>query len=194
MLIISFFILKIAVLLVMAVVAHASLVPFYGPFYDYSGYFGNAIPVFASTQQYHTQDEIGQANYGYAYPGQAATNYRDAFGNQIGSYAYINPEGKHVQVSYVADSNGYRVLSNDLPIGPVDTNMPVVETEEVAEARAAHLAAVEDAKNGFLPLDMPQPVEDTEEVAAAKAQHALAIAAANTLKLLVDPEVYLTTT
>jgi len=75
-------------------------------------------------------------------------------------------------------SNGYHVLSNDLPIAPVDTNTPVVETEEVAEARAAHLAAVEDAKNGVLPLDMPQQVEDTEEVAAAKAQHALAIAAA----------------
>ena len=40
--------------------------------------------------QYHAQDELGQASFGYAYPGQAATNLRDGFGNQIGSYAYIN--------------------------------------------------------------------------------------------------------
>ena len=129
--------------------------------------------------KYHSQDELGRASFGYSYPGQSANNYRDAFGNQIGHYAYINPEGKHVQYSYVADSNGFRVLSNDLSVAPVDINMPVGETEEVAEARAAHLAAVENAKNSVLPLDMPQPVEDTEEVAAAKPQHALAIAAAN---------------
>ena len=39
--------------------------------------------------------------------------------NQIGSYAYINPEGKEVRVSYTADSRGFRVLSNDLRVAPV---------------------------------------------------------------------------
>ena len=136
------------------------------------------VPPAVTSTQYHSKDELGRASFGYAYPGQAASNYRDASGHQIGSYAYYNPEGKHVQVSYVADSNGFRVLSNDLPVVPTaELPMPVVETEEVARARAAHLAAVEDAKNGILPLDMPQPVEDTEEVSAAKVQHALAIAA-----------------
>jgi len=144
-------------------------------------------PAVTSTQ-YHAQDELGQASFGYAHPGQAASNFRDAMGNQVGSYAYINPEGKQVQVSYVADSLGFRVLSNDLPVGPVaellmpiDTNMPAVETAEVAEARAAHMAAIEDAKNGVvrsLPVDVPKQVEDTEEVAAAKADHAVAVAAA----------------
>lgn len=33
-----------------------------------------------SASQYHAQDELGQASYGYAYPGQAASNVRDAFG------------------------------------------------------------------------------------------------------------------
>ena len=43
-------------------------------------------------------------------PEVAATNFRhvDAMGNQVGSYAYINPEGKQVQVAYVADSLGFR--------------------------------------------------------------------------------------
>ena len=56
---------------------------------------------------------------GYAHPGQVATHLRDAFGNQIGSYAYINPEGKEVRVSYTADSRGFRILSNDLRVVPV---------------------------------------------------------------------------
>merc|ERR1712071_685343 len=71
------------------------------PYYGY-GY---------SASQYRSQDELGQASYGYSHPGQAAANYQDAFGNQVGSYAYINPEGKEVRVSYVADANGFRVLS-----------------------------------------------------------------------------------
>lgn len=93
-----------------------------------------------------------------------------------------------MKVSYVADSNGFRVLSNDLPVAPVaDLAMPtpVEDTPEVSEARAAHLAAIEDARNGVVaPLpeapavELPVPVEDTPEVAAAKAEHAEAHAAA----------------
>merc|ERR1712243_131645 len=60
-----------------------------------------------------------------------------------------SPEGKEVRVSYVADSNGFRVLSNALPEGP------------------AAVAAV-----------LPEPVQDTPEVAAAKAEHAAAWEAA----------------
>lgn len=100
-----------------------------------------------SSSQYHSQDEFGQASYGYAYPGQAHTTTRDAFGNQAGSYAYINAEGKEVRASYVADHNGFRVLSNDLPVAPVF--------------------------NGVAPIDngvAPAAVQDTPEVVAAKAE------------------------
>lgn len=103
-----------------------------------TGYYG--YPSF--TSQYHAQDVLGQASYGFSHPGQAASHYRDAAGNQVGSYAYINPEGKHVSVSYTADHRGFRVLSNDLPVAPV---APVVV------------------------LNSPEPVQDTAEVAAAKA-------------------------
>ena len=95
-----------------------------------------------TASQYHAQDELGQASFGYSHPGQAAVNYRDAFGNQIGSWAYFSPEGKEVRVSYVADSNGFRVLSNALPEGPVAPQ----DTPEVAAAKAAHFAAVAEAK------------------------------------------------
>ena len=128
--------------------ASAQLLPYYG------GYYGAPVVPVPVASQYHAQDVLGQAAYGYAYPGQAATNYRDAFGNQVGSYAYINPEGKEVRVSYTADSRGFRVLSNDLPQSPVsDLKAPVFDGQ----------APVFDGK-------APEPVQDTPEVVAAKAE------------------------
>ena len=90
-----------------------------------------------SAAQYYSQDGSGQLSFGYAHPGQAAENYRDVTGNQIGGWAFVNPDGKEVRVAYIADSEGFRILSNDLPIAPE----PVTDTPEVAAARAQHLAA-----------------------------------------------------
>jgi hypothetical protein len=103
---------------------------------------------------------MGQARFGYAHPGQAATNYRDAMGNQIGSYAYFNPEGKEVRVSYTADHRGFRVLSNDLPVAPsANLVAPVADTIEVAQAKAAHFAAHAKAKATLAAaLATPAPV------------------------------------
>jgi hypothetical protein len=168
----------------------------YSPYspYTYSPY-AYAAPAYTANQ-YHSQDELGQASFGYSHPGQAAVNYRDAFGNQVGSYAYINPDGKEVRVSYVADSNGFRVLSNDLPVAPAAPEVaaavlpvPVQDTPEVAEAKIAHQKAVDAAiaNDGVLPvvpavpandLEAPQPVEDTVEVREAKAAFFAAYAAA----------------
>lgn len=89
-----------------------------------------------SAAHYYARDESGQANFGYAHPGQISENFRDSTGNQIGSWAFFNPEGKEIRVAYVADSQGFRVFSNELPVAPVD----VTETPEVAAARAEHLA------------------------------------------------------
>ena len=138
--------------MVLGVATQAQIVGNYGV----DGFLSGALPVGVTSTRYHAQDELGQARFGYAHPGQAATNYRDALGNQIGSYAYFNPEGKEVRVSYTADSRGFRVLSNDLPVAPV--------------APVANLVA-------------PVPVQDTPEVAAAKATHMAALAAARTPKV-----------
>lgn len=136
------------------------------PYYGYP-----TIAPAVTSSQYHAQDELGQAQFGYAFPGQASTNYRDAFGNQIGSYSYFNPDGKEVRVSYTADHRGFRVLSNDLPVAPVANlvaPLPVQDTPEVAQAKATHLAAVEAAK---LAAIAPAPAADapvaTAETAAA---------------------------
>ncbi|EFX70548.1 hypothetical protein DAPPUDRAFT_257007 [Daphnia pulex] len=141
-----------------------------------------------SATQYHAQDELGQASFGYAHPGQAASNLRDGFGNQIGSYAYFNPEGEEVRVSYTADSRGFRVQSNNLPVAPVDNSvapLPVQDTPEVAAAKADHVAAIAAAKSGVASVTpvapavpLPAPVQDTPEVAAAKAEFAVKFFAA----------------
>jgi len=109
-------------------------------------------PAFTKTQ-YHAQTELGEASYGYAHPGQAHSAVRDAFGNVRGSYAYIDPTGKEVRTNYVADAAGFRVEANNLPVAPehvlpapAELPVPVGETPEVAQARAEHLQAVEDAK------------------------------------------------
>jgi len=103
--------------------------------------------------QFHSQDELGQASFGYSHPGQASSTFRDAFGNQVGSYAYIDANGKEVRVSFVADANGFRVVSNDLPEAPVAAPVALVsapalvlDTPEVEAAKAAHFAAVAEAK------------------------------------------------
>jgi len=155
--------------------------------FAYSG-FPYAYAPAVTANQYHSQDELGQASFGYSHPGQAAVNYRDAAGNQVGSWAYFSPEGKEVRVSYVADSNGFRVLSNALPEGPAAADLampePVQDTAEVAAAKAAHMMALESAKAGVImsPItsvdDLPKNVEDTPEVAAAKAAHFAALEAA----------------
>jgi hypothetical protein len=84
--------------------------------------------------QYYSRNENGKNVFGYAYLGQAAYNVRNANGFQIGSWAYMNPEGREINVAYVSDSKGYRVMSNDLPIAPT-------ETPEVVALRARHMAA-----------------------------------------------------
>jgi hypothetical protein len=111
--------------------------------------FAYGYPSFTAPQ-YHAQDELGQASFGYAHPGQAASNLRDGFGNQIGSYAYINPEGKDVRVSYTADSRGFRVQSNDLPVAPVVQLRQY--TAEVAKAKADHATAAAAAKFRVVPV------------------------------------------
>merc|ERR1712191_13403 len=182
---------KFFILSVLVVCASAQYYPGYYGYnyspYAYSGYAGYpsyaaypAYPAYSSSQ-YHSQDELGQATYGYSYPGQANSTTRDAFGNQIGSYAYINAEGKEVRVSYVADANGFRVLSNDLPQAPVDNLVapvfnavgpaPVQDTPEVIAAKAEFEKLYNEAA---VEADVTEvetnSVEYTPEVIAARAE------------------------
>ena len=86
-----------------------------------------------------------------------------------GGYSYVDSNGELQRVEYVADALGFRVADSRLPVAPTFNPEPlvaptfnpeplvapvydgvapepVVDTPEVAEARAAHLAAVAAAE------------------------------------------------
>lgn len=63
----------------------------------------------------------------------------DAYGNIHGSFGWISPEGENVQISYVADENGYQPQGDILPTPP-----PVpIEIQRALAYIAAHPPAPE---------------------------------------------------
>jgi len=125
-----------------------------------------AYAPYAQGSQFHAQDEYGNLNYGYTNINSAKQEVGNTYGGVTGGYSYVDAEGKLQHVNYVADAAGFRVADSRLPVAPVYDGVaptfnpeplvapvfdgvapaPVEDTPEVAEARAAHLAAVEAAK------------------------------------------------
>merc|ERR1719431_1147076 len=110
--------------------------------------YAAAAPVIAAApytagSQFHAQDEFGNLNYGYANINSAKQEVGNTYGGASGALQ---------QVQYIADGAGFRVADSRLPVAPVydgvaptfNPELPVapVDTPEVAEAKAAHLAAV----------------------------------------------------
>merc|ERR1712018_234587 len=100
------------------------------------------------------QDKFGQFSFGYQNIDSARTETKDAFGVTRGSYQYVDANGVLQTVNYIADPvNGFRVAGTNIPVAPAAPTVaplvapvPVVETPEVAKARAEHLAAHAEAK------------------------------------------------
>merc|ERR1719474_1056400 len=107
----------------------------------------------APSSQFHAQDEFGQFSFGHAGGPSARTEARNAYGVTTGSYQYIDATGLLQTVNYIADPvNGFRVSGTNLPAAPVAAAVaalagpaPVVETPEVAAARAEFQAAFDAA-------------------------------------------------
>merc|ERR1711935_359311 len=117
---------------------------------------------YSAGSQFHAQDEFGNLNYGYANLNSAKQEIGNTYGGVTGGYQYVDANGELQQVRYVADGAGFRVAASRLPVAPVydgvaptfnpeplvaptfNPVLPVapVDTPEVAEAKAAHLAAV----------------------------------------------------
>merc|ERR1712012_15930 len=124
-----------------------------------------AAPAYTGSQ-FHAQDEFGNLNYGYANINSAKNEVGNTYGGVTGGYSYVDANGQLQRVEYIADAAGFRVADSRLPVAPVYDGVaptfnpeplvaptfngvapePVQDTPEVAEARAAHLAAVEAAK------------------------------------------------
>merc|ERR1712055_850576 len=118
--------------------------------------YGAAAPVAAAavtSSQFQAQDEIGNIAYGYQNINSAKQEHGNVNGGVEGSYTYVDEAGSHT-VNYIADDYGFRVTSDNLPVAPVYNAVApvapvytgvapaaVVDTPEVAEARAAFHAA-----------------------------------------------------
>merc|ERR1712066_313926 len=94
------------------------------------------------SSQFQAQDEFGNLAYGYQNFNSAKQEQGNAYGGVQGSYTYADEAGVHT-VNYVADDFGFRVAGDNLPVAPVYNAAPVVDTPEVAEAKAAFFAAFE---------------------------------------------------
>merc|ERR1712128_41813 len=104
------------------------------------------------SSQFQAQDEFGNVAYGYQNINSAKQEQGNAYGGVTGSYTYADEAGVHT-VNYVADDLGFRVSGDNLPVAPVynaalpvapvHIAAPVVDTPEVAEAKAAFFAAFE---------------------------------------------------
>merc|ERR1711999_32295 len=126
-----------------------------------------AAPVIAAApytagSQFHAQDEFGNLNYGYANINSAKQEVGNTYGGVSGGYSYVDANGALQQVQYIADGAGFRVADSRLPVAPVydgvaptfnpeplvaptfNPELPVApeDTAEVAEAKAAHAAAI----------------------------------------------------
>merc|ERR1712018_381001 len=104
------------------------------------------------SSQFQAQDEFGNLAYGYQNINSAKQEQGNTYGGVTGSYTYADEAGVH-PVNYVADDFGFRVAGDNLPVAPVynaalpvapvHNAAPVVDTPEVAEAKAAFFAAFE---------------------------------------------------
>lgn len=110
-----------------------------------------AAPVTPILNQYHAQDTLGQYAYGYSGGPSAKAETKTFDGITRGTYSYVDPDGKLQTVEYTADAlNGFRAAATNLPKAPIDDRVapePVEDTPEVAQARADHLTAFNEAKN-----------------------------------------------
>ena len=98
----------------------ANYAPAYQPYAANYGYYYNPSYVSASGapthSQYHSQDELGQYNYGYATADSAKSEVKTADGIVQGTYSYVDANGILQTTNYVSDAWGFRVAATNLPV------------------------------------------------------------------------------
>ncbi|KAL7733492.1 hypothetical protein ACLKA6_004962 [Drosophila palustris] len=89
-------------------------------------------------------------SYGYSDENAARAEYTTRDGSSRGFYSYVDANGKLQTVKYEAGGlQGFKAEASNQPKAPVDDKkppLPVTETREVQEARAAHLDALREAQ------------------------------------------------
>ena len=131
-----------------------------------------AVPVVAAAPavtgtQYHAQDDFGQYSFGYNDPNSQRQEIKTADGVVRGAYQYVDEAGVLQTVEYIADEGGFRVAATNLPTGPA---APVVDTPEVAAAKVAHFAALEEQeRSAQIPVAVAPVVQAAAPVVQAAA-------------------------
>lgn len=152
---------KAFIVLALAAAANAFIIP--ATPYAYAGaplaYAPYAYPwAVTPSTQYRAQDEFGNLNFGYANINSARHEAGNGYLGVTGSYQYVDANGKLQTTTYIADALGYRVQATNLPVAPVADLVqpentlvgpePVVDTPEVAAAKAEFAAAYAAAEAG----------------------------------------------
>ena len=109
----------------------------------------------ATGSQYHAQDDFGQYSFGYNDPNSIRQEVKTADGIVRGAYKYVDTDGILQTVEYIADGGGFRVAATNLPTAQA---APVVDTPEVAAAKAAHYAALEESERNAQGVLVAAPV------------------------------------
>lgn len=84
--------------------------------------------------QFHGQDGLGRAIFGYTDNQQSRLEARNVNGEVRGQYQYLDPWGNDVQVQYWSDGLGFHQTDNH----PSYELKPVTETPDVRKAREEH--------------------------------------------------------
>ena len=125
-----------------------------------------AVAPYVPSNQFQAQDEFGNLQYGYSNLNSVKHEVGNTYAGVSGGYSYVDANNQLQRVEYIADGAGFRVADSRLPVfnpeplvaptfnpeplvAPTFNPEPLVapvDTPEVAEAKAAHLAAVEAAK------------------------------------------------
>lgn len=93
-------------------------------------------------------------SYGYSDDNAARAEYSSRDGTSRGFYSYVDANGKLQTVRYEANgAQGFKAEASNQPQAPIDDGkapLPVTDTEEVQQARLAHLNALRDAREEAL--------------------------------------------
>ncbi|XP_049951225.1 cuticle protein-like [Schistocerca serialis cubense] len=135
---------KLLVVLCSVVAACAGQVLLYpAPLLRYNHLAPLVAPI---STQFRAQDELGQFTFATAGDNQGRVESKSLDGAVRGAYSYVDPTGKLVNVQYVADDNGFRVVgANNLPEARSSAPAPVSDTPEVVAARALFQKQYEEA-------------------------------------------------
>lgn len=134
------------------------------------------VPPASPSSQFQAQDEFGNIQYGYSNINSQKHEVGNTYGGVQGSYSYVDANGQVQTTNYIADELGFRVQATNLPVAPTADlaqpvfNLagpaPVVDTPEVAAAKAEFQAAFDEAAArakrstpaATAPLTIPAPV------------------------------------